>query len=485
MGKSLNVSDFVDAIWEEAVRLSDAIWDAAEIAYNEHQSSALLSEALSKEGFGVEKGTGGIPTAFKASYGEGKPVVGLLAEYDALSGLSQKADRPAQEPIVHGGNGHGCGHNLLGAGCFAAAVALKRYLEEKKISGTIVLFGCPAEEGGSGKTFLARAGVFDGVDAAISWHPGDVTGVLPGSTLANVQMRYTFRGRSAHAAAAPHLGRSALDAVELMNVGANYLREHIIPEARVHYAITNTGGVSPNVVQSEAEVVYLIRAPQTEEAMAVRDRVNNIARGAALMTDTQVSIDFMKACSNFTANGILGQELTRALKMLGKPAFSEKDAAYCRSFRETFSPSKDMNGQMKRLFESVFPPEDRDSVLAAMNADINPLILPWVKQRITLPGSTDVADVSKVCPTAWFYAVTCAQGTQVHSWQMVAQGKSGVAHKGMLYAAKAMAITARNLFCDESLMASVKEEFARENRGKPYKCPIPPDVHPHDLVKNA
>src|SRR5699024_4100684 len=251
---------------------------------------------LKAEGFQVERDVGGIETAFIATYGDGSPVIGILGEYDALSGMSQQAGVPTKTPIKEGDNGHGCGHNLLGVGSLGAVLAVKQMIDERQLSGTIRYYGCPAEEGGSGKTYMVRAGLFDDVDIALTWHPGTSNSIMCGQSLANYQVYYKFKGKSSHATISPHLRRSALDAVELMNVGVNYLREHIIPEARVHYAVTHTGGHSPNVVQAEAEVLYLMRAPQVDDVEHIYKRINDIAKGAALMTGTEVDIVFDKAC---------------------------------------------------------------------------------------------------------------------------------------------------------------------------------------------
>ena len=280
---------FLDVIDREADVIngvSDYVWDNPETAFTEFKSAAKIMEALKQEDFAVESGLAGIETAFKGTFGHGKPVIGVLGEFDALSGLGQESGAltctPNGQPC-----GHGCGHNLLGAGALGAAIGIKSYLETTGHEGTVIYFGCPGEEGGSGKAFMAREHVFDGVDAALTWHPSDKTEVRYRMTLANCQVLYRFDGLAAHAGAKPHLGRSALDAVELMNVGANYLREHIIQEARLHYAITNAGGYSPNVVQAHAEVLYLIRAPRFDQAKEIYERVNDIAKGAALMTGTK------------------------------------------------------------------------------------------------------------------------------------------------------------------------------------------------------
>ena len=287
------------------VEVSDRIFDFAETGFHEFETAKLYQQVLEKEGFAVEMGIAGMPTAFKAAYGSGKPVVGFLAEYDALSGLSQKADCPVQEPVREGGAGHGCGHNLLGAGCYAAAVALKDYLIKEKKDGTVIFFGCPAEEGAGSKQFIARAGYFDNVDFAYTWHPETVNEVSARGSVAIMGANFTFDGVAAHAGGEPHLGRSALDAVELMNVGVQFLREHMSDKARVHYAITDAGGRSPNVVQPRASVLYMVRSNHVAEAVELQARVDKIAQGAALMTETTVEKKFIDGLADTVTNHAL------------------------------------------------------------------------------------------------------------------------------------------------------------------------------------
>jgi aminobenzoyl-glutamate utilization protein B len=322
--------------------------------FEEYQSVELLCKILSDEGFSLEKGIGGIPTAFAASFGSGSPVVAILGEYDALAGLSQTNGVAKQEPLVSGQSGHGCGHNLLGAGSLAAVVAVRHYLEANKMPGTIRYYGCPGEEGGSGKTFMAREGVFDGVDIALTWHPMTHNTIFSMSTLANYQVAFKFHGKSSHAGTTPHLGRSALDAVELMNVGVNYLREHIIQEARVHYAVTNSGGASPNVVQAEAEVLYLIRAPKVDQVQGIYERICKIARGAAMMTETECEIVFDKACSNYIPNSVLGKLLLENFKVVGVPRPDESEARFAAEIQSTLTGSERENDlQMASDYKAV------------------------------------------------------------------------------------------------------------------------------------
>jgi len=466
----------VDQASERLCALSDSIWDAAETAYRETRSAALQIEALRELGFQVEGNLAGIPTAFSGRFGQGRPVIGILGEFDALSGLSQKAGCAVKEPLEQGGSGHGCGHNLLGVGGIGAALAVRRYLLDTGKSGTVIYYGCPAEEGGSGKSFMARDGVFDELDCALTWHPKDGTFVLSHSTLANVQINYRFTGVSAHAAACPHLGRSALDACELMNVGVQFLREHIIPVARVHYAITDTGGFSPNVVQPTAQVLYLIRAPRNEQVEEIRKRVDDIARGAALMTGTSVEIEFVKACSNIVPNRTLGQALRKGMEETPVPVFDDEDRALAQAMHAT----TDAPGVVEQALQAL-PPEARKKYARWQGAALYDLVLPAAWDETPTPGSSDVGDVSWVCPTAWAMVATMAAGTPEHSWQLTAQGKSGLAHKGMLQAAKILAGTAINLIDDPETVEAAKAELRERLGGRPFVSPIPAGAVPRAL----
>ena len=300
--------------------LADSVWSLAELRYAERGSAQLHIDGLAAAGFRITRDVAGISTAFMAEWGDEGPVLAFLGEYDALSGLNQQSGALVCQPSVDspGLAGHGCGHHLLGTAAHFAAIALQEHLRRSGQQARVRFYGCPAEEGGSGKTFMARAGVFDDVDTALTWHPGSFTGVLSQATLANVQARFVFHGRASHAAHSPHLGRSALDAVELMNVGVNYMREHMPADARVHYAVTDSGGFSPNVVQARAEVLYLIRARNNRDAAELYERVQNVARGAALMTDCRVEIVFDKACSNLLQNRTLNRVMYAQMQALGQ-----------------------------------------------------------------------------------------------------------------------------------------------------------------------
>lgn len=469
--KALSV---IDEKQRELTALSDQIWEHPELNFREYTSSGVLCSALEKYGFTIEKGLAGIPTAFSGRFGSGGPVIGILGEFDALSGMSQKAGVAVKEPLPGDGCGHGCGHNLLGVGSLAAAVAVKSWLEQTGKPGTVIYFGCPGEEGGSGKAFMARDGVFDELDAAVSWHPNALNSVWSFSTLANVQVRYHFTGKSAHAAVSPHLGRSALDALELMNTGVQYLREHIIPEARVHYAITNTGGISPNVVQAEAEVLYLIRAPKNAQVQEIYDRVNDIARGAALMAGTGVTIKMDKSCSNIVVNRTLEEVLYRNMNEIPLPEYTAEEENFAKAIQDSIEGRQTMADRLEKTMGA----KGRAMGEAYDKQSLYHFVMPYNPSNKPLSGSSDVGDVSWICPTSQILAVTCAGGTAEHSWQMVAQGKTSAAHKGMLYAGKVLAGAVIDLMLDTELIKKANEEHAVQTGPEGYRPLLTPDVKP-------
>jgi aminobenzoyl-glutamate utilization protein B len=455
--------------------VSTFIYKHPETRFEEYESAAFLAGECEKQGFTVERNVAGIETAFTATYGTGKPVIGFLGEFDALSGLGQEPNETVYKPTDID-TGHGCGHNLLGTGAFAGACAVKAYLEENNIPGTVKFFGCPGEEGGSGKTFMVREGEFDDVDAALTWHPSPANAIMSLSSLANYQVFFRFKGTAAHAANVPHLGRSALDAVELMNVGVNYLREHVIPEARFHYAVTNTGGISPNVVQANAEVLYLIRAPKVNQVEEIYQRICKIAEGAAMMTETEVTVEFDKACSNYIQNRNLEKILYTNLKEIGGGNPTEQEKQFAEQIWSTLTLSEQENylDPLKGFGYTGNGSEFAGKHLADS-------ISPYYESPGILPGSTDVSDVSWVVPTAQLTAATSALGTALHTWQMTSQGLSSFANKGMLRAAGAMALTGITLFESEEDLAKVKEEFNQFRKTNDYTNPIPENVQPSKL----
>ena len=453
--------------------LSDAIWDHPEVGYHESFAADALCSFLEENGFQVERGLAGIPTAFCGSYGSGAPVIGLLGEFDALPGMSQKAGCFEKSAVSDDQPGHGCGHNLLGVGSLAAALGLKTYLEAGH-PGTVKFFGCPAEEGGSGKGFMARSGVFQGLDAAFSWHPGDLNSVSTESTMANYQISYRFQGIASHAALSPELGRSALDALELMNVGVQFLREHVPVDTRIHYAITDTGGTAPGTVQSHAEVLYLLRAAQLPQVKALYERVNKIAQGAAMMTETTVEAKFIKACSNMVLNTELMKVMQRNLKEIPCDFFDEADMDFARKMAATFTYK---DSYFEDVAAQIEDPVQREEILKDKDAPIHTVIIPLLRETQGFVSS-DVGDVSWNCPVAQIGTSTMPAGTPMHSWQAVAAGKSPMAHKGMIYAAKVIAASAIDVLEDPEIIRRAKEEFVRRTGGRPYASPIPADVKP-------
>ncbi|MED3986035.1 M20 family metallopeptidase [Peribacillus simplex] len=470
------IAEIIEQKRETFIHVSDCIWDYAETRFEEFRSADLLCKTLEEEGFRVERGVGGLETAFIGSYGSGGPIIAILGEYDALSGLSQERGIAMHQPIQQGGNGHGCGHNLLGTGSLAAAVAVRHYMEENHIKGTVRYYGCPAEEGGSGKTIMVREGLFDDVDTAICWHPYPFNAVAATTNLANYQVYFKFKGKAAHASSTPHLGRSALDAVEMMNIGANFLREHIIPEARIHYAITNPGGFSPNVVQAEAEVLYMVRAPKAPQVEEIYQRVCKIARGAALMTETEVDIIFDKGCSNVISNQTLLPVMYNNFRQLGVPEFDEEEKEFARHIRTTLPESEKQS--ILHMLDKLQLNTDKDLVQQMKEQELSTVLLPFVNKTFNMSGSTDVGDVSWIVPTVQCATNCFAMGTQPHTWQIVAQGGTSIGHKGMLHAGKVMAATAVELLLRPEVIDQAKAELQERLDGASYVCPIPQRVKP-------
>lgn len=463
--KHMEIASWLDERQERFITISDTIWEYAEIALAETKSCALQAEDLEADGFRVTRNVGGLPTAFIAEWGNGGPVIGFLGEYDALPELSQKS-QAEQEALVAGGAGHGCGHNLLGTASLAAASALKAWLQATGRQGTVRYYGCPAEETGAGKVFMARDGAFEGLDAVLTWHPGYHTTVMRGSTLAVDHIKFRFLGKTAHAAAAPDLGRSALDAVELTNIGVNFMREHVIDSARIHYVITNGGG-QPNVVPAEAEVWYYIRAPRRDLLDPITERVRKIAEGAAMMTETRLEVHDFFGVHNYLPNQALADTAMQVLEALGPIEFDSAEREYA-----------------KRITDA-FPGPSRAGVLEAFGLpkdviDHSLLDEPYqpTDQGKTLSGSTDVSEASWNAPTLQLWATCWPLGVPGHSWAITATGAMSIGHKGMLHAAKAMAIAAAEIVDDPDLLARARDEFQRATDGYTYRAPIPEGAEP-------
>jgi aminobenzoyl-glutamate utilization protein B len=409
--------------------IAQTIWSYAELGYQEEQSSALLQETLAKEGFTIEKGVAGIPTAFIATYGSGGPTIAILAEYDALPGLSQKA---LPYKVSNGGRGgHACGHHLFGTASTAAAITVKNYLEKTGKKGTIKLFGCPAEEGGSGKVYMTRAGLFDDVDIALHWHADDVNSAGVRPALANKSAKFRFYGVAAHAAGAPEMGRSALDGVEAMNAMVNMMREHVTDDTRIHYVITR-GGEAPNVVPDFAEVYYYSRHKTRDEVIRVFDRIVNAAKGAALGTGTTMDYEMIGGTHELLFVPRLQKRMQQNLEKIGGFFYTEEERVFAEKI------AKSLNRELSTKYvEGVRPYEISDRS----------------------GGSTDVGDVSFAVPTAGLRAATWVPGTPAHSWQAVAAGGTSIGEKGMMVAAKTLALTGMQLFDDAAFRADVQKEF--------------------------
>ena len=421
----------------EAIALK--IWDWAEMGYQEVQSSALLQETLSEAGFRIEKGVAGIPTAFVAEYGSGTPIIGILGEYDALPGLSQKA--VPQKESAGGIAGHACGHHLFGTASAAAAIAVKDWLKARGGQGTIRFYGCPAEEGGSGKVYMTRAGLFDDLDVALHWHPGDRNDASASAALANKSAKFRFHGVSAHAAGAPDKGRSALDGVEAMNAMVNMMREHIPEQARIHYVITD-GGKAPNVVPDFAEVYYYARHNNRDVVIDIFDRIVKAAEGAALGTGTQMEYEMIGGVYELLPNVRLQQIVHKNLEAIGGVTYSPQEL----QFASTISESLGQKSLQPEVASGVQP----------------------FKTEGKAYGSTDVGDVSFTVPTAGIRIATWVPGTPAHSWQAVAAGGTGIGTKGMMVAAKTLSSTAIDLFSNPKAISEAKAEFL-ERRGKEFK----------------
>lgn len=419
----------VEAGADRYADVAQRIWELAEVGYQETESSALLRGVLAEAGFEIDEGVVGMPTAFVASWGKGSPVVGILAEYDALPGITQ--DRvPERAPLPEAGAGHACGHHLFGAGSVAAALAAKAWLEESGTAGTIRLYGTPAEEGGAGKVYMVRAGLFDGVDAVLHWHPSGANAASPSSSLANKSAKFRFHGVSAHAAGAPDQGRSALDGVEAMNAMVNMMREHVPQETRIHYVIT-AGGSAPNVIPDFAEVFYYVRHPDPEMVKSIFGRVARAAEGAAMGTGTRVEHEVIHGLFAMMPNETLQRRAQANLERVGGVVYDETERAFAEAIRRTLRQDA--------------PPVDRA-------AEVEPY------RFREGGGSTDVADVSWVAPTVGMTAATWVPGTPAHSWQAIAAGGTSIGSKGMVVAAKTLAMTAVDLFTDAALVEAAKVE---------------------------
>jgi aminobenzoyl-glutamate utilization protein B len=431
----------LDAKKQQYIGVATNIWNLAELGYKEGKSSNLLQSMLKEEGFTIEAGVAGIPTAFTATFGSGSPVIGVLGEFDALPGFSQDAV-PFKKDLPGNTNGHACGHHLFGSASAAAAIAVKNWLKTTGRKGTIRFYGTPAEEGGAGKVYMVRAGLFQDVDAVIHWHPGDDNNANPISSLANKSAKFRFRGVASHAAASPERGRSALDAVEALNYMVNMMREHIPEKSRVHYVITR-GGEAPNVVPAFAEVYYYIRHPEMDIVKDIFNRVAKAAEGAAMGTGTTMEFEVIHGVYNLLPNQILSTNLYENLKNVGGVTYDQTE--------EDFATK-------------IFPSLNRKDV----NISDAALVKPYADKSDEAFGSTDVGDISWLVPTAGISSATWVPGTSAHSWQAVAAGGMSIGHKGMMVAAKTMALTIMDCLVNPEMLKNAKLELVK-NRGEQFK----------------
>lgn len=463
--------DSVDKNAEKITALSDAIWDFSELSMQEYKSAAYYCDLLEQEGFRVERKLCGIPTAFSGSFGSGKPRIGILGEFDALSGLSQCPGSTKRESLNPGGNGQGCGHNLLGAAAFGAALAVKKAIEAGLLHGTVVFYGCPGEEGCAGKTFMARDGMFRDLDAALTWHPGDTNEIKVGSSAACMQVEYSFTGVSAHAADNPHMGRSALDAVELMHVGIQFLREHMPPNSSIHYSITDAGSVSPNVVQPAATTVLMVRGETVRKAKALLERVNKIAQGAALMTETSVAMRQIDGTASILPNETLERVMYENMQQVPVPEYTAAEREFAEALHATYPAA--VPGLLSNFNRQVWAYANK--MTDGGKRAINDFIMPYVPYFAYAPGSTDVGDVSWLTPTAQITTATWTSAAPGHSWQNVSIGRTSIAHKGVLQAAKIIAGSAADLMEQPELLEKARAEF-NEAAAEGYDCPIGKEV---------
>ncbi len=449
----------VDKLAGELKQTNRSIWEWAELGLQEHRSAKLLADRLERAGFKLTRGVAGMPTAFVAEWGSGRPVIGILAEYDALPGMSQKVV-PRREPLKSGAPGHACGHSALGTAAVGAALAIKEAMQKHNIRGTLRLYGTPAEETGIGKVYMTLAGVFDDLDVCLHWHPSTANGVWDGSSKALVSAKFTFYGLPAHASVSPEAGRSALDAVELMNVGANYMREHLKEDARLHYVIIDGGG-APNVVPPKATVWYFVRADRHEDVEYNFRWLQDVAKGAAMMTRTRLEIQVDTDCHEIIPNRPLSELIHRNMVRLGPPRFTEEEKLFARRLQEP----------LVREFGKQFP--------QALHEGVDPLE-PNPKPS---KGSTDVGDISWHVPTGGFRTACMPVGSPGHSWQNVAAIGSSIGEKGLVYAAKVFAVTALDLFEEPRWIAAAKQDFARRTQGRKYFSFVPKGQKPPRRIR--
>lgn len=456
---------------ENAALLSEVhlrIWDWAEVGLKELRTGALLADILEKHGFTVERGVAGMPSAFVATYGSGSPTIGMMAELDALPGLSQEAV-PYRSPRVEGGAGHGCGHCGYATAALGGALAVKEAMQRLGLPGTIKCFGCPAEETLVGKVFMVRDGVFDGVDACLGHHPGQANGAMMGSGNAMNSVKFEFFGKPSHAGGSPEQGISALDAVELMNVGVNYMREHVVQETRMHYVIED-GGHEPNVVPAYARSWYYVRAPTRDLVDKYYEWVLRIADGADLMAGTTHKVRFLTGVHNGLPNRPLAEAIVANMREIGAPTYTEEELAFARELAKSIPRDQKLTGLRRSLLPNAMD-------LADVDLDTR-IYDPYGEERKGGGGSSDVADVAWNTPTMQFSTACFIVGAPGHSWQNTASSGTTIGVKSSLFAAKVMAATAVDLLTQPELLQAARRDWELRMQGLTYKSPLPPDLQP-------
>jgi len=444
------VLERLDARRDHFVSISQQIWEWAEVGYQETRSAALLKEELRAAGFAITENIAGIPTAFSAQAGSGQPVIGILGEYDALPGLNQEAV-PYKQPPRSTKGGHGCGHNLFGTTSVAAAIAVKQWLAEKHVPGTVRFYGCPAEEGGGGKIYMARGGAFSDCDCVLHWHPGTDNRASLRTNLANMTGKFRYRGTAAHASGAPDKGRSALDGVMIFTHAVELLREHVPQTTRIHYVITN-GGDAPNVVPAFAEVYLYLRSPEMSVIDNVWPRIVKCADAGALATETKVELELINSAYSILPNDVLTAVIERNLREVGGISYTPEERAFAEALRKTF-----LSEANERLGSEAKVQRTSEGISY---------------------GSTDVGDVSWIVPTAGFSTATMVPGTPGHSWQATACAGMSIGHKGMMIAAKTLALSAMDLFSNPAELTSAKKNFQERKAGNEYQSRLPAEQKP-------
>lgn len=445
-----NISKYIDERKDELINLSKKIWENPEISFEEYNAAKWFGEFLEKEGFEVKIGDYGVPTSIRASFGSGKPVIGFLGEYDALRGMSQVVSTH-KEAVKEGAPGHACQHNLLGVAHLGAAIALKNEIEKNNLNGTVVFYGCPGEEELTGKGFMARGGAFKDLDISFSWHPGNVNGILLGKLTALNTFEIHYKGTTAHAAADPQNGRSALDALELTNVGVQYLREHVTNDVRIHYSILD-GGKAPNIVPDKASSWYFVRALSRETVVDIYERIKKIAKGAAMMTETEVEVKYLGGCYNTMPNKVIADVLLESMNEIPNQEWSESDKDFARKMEK------------EKANKGSYASDDKNNI-ALYEGEV-------IVSNSDSYGSSDVGDVYHICPGIFFLTATTNIGAAGHSWQNTACAGMDIGFKGMIYAAKSMALSGLKFMNDKELVDKAKKDFEKDMMGKEYICPI-------------